>query len=279
MVNVVHGGAETVIDLASHPEVNVVSLTGGIEAGRSVLERVGIKPVLLELGSNSPNIVAADAGLSDAATRIASAAFAASGQQCISAQRVFVHADVFDAFAAQLTDAAGRLVVGDPADRDTALGPVVHDRAAERVQAMIADAEQHGAKILLDGRPGRDAHPRLLGPTLLSDILAGAATLLNEEVFGPVAVLARVGCLDDAITGANQVAGMLQAAFFTRDLSAATRAAREINAGSVWINEPTRFRLDVYPSGGTGTSGVGREGVRYAMEALSHVKHVGIRAL
>lgn len=278
MVNVIHGGAEVVLDLVSRPEVDVVSLTGGVEAGRSVLARAGVKPVFLELGSNSPNIVASDADLADAATRIAAAAFGASGQQCISAQRVFVQTNVFDSFADQITAAARRLIVGDPADPETVVGPVVHDRATERIQGMVRDAEERGAKVLLDGRPAGDSNPRLVGPTLLSDVPDGAA-VLNEEVFGPVAVLARVHTFEEAITASNQVGGMLQAACFTRDLSAATRAARQIRAGSVWINEPTRFRLDVYPFGGTGTSGVGREGIRYAMEAFSHTKHVGIRPL
>lgn len=278
LVTVLHGGAETVQELAARPEVDAVSLTGGVEAGQAVLARAGVKPVLLELGSNSPNVVAADADLDDAASRIAAAAFGASGQQCISAQRVYAQTEVFDEFAKRFTDAARGLAVGDPADETTALGPLVHDRAASRVQDLIDDAEHRGATLLLDGRPSDGANPRLLGPTVLTDVPDGAA-LLDQEAFGPVAVLARAGNLDDAITAANQVGGMLQAACFTRDLTTATRAARDLQAGSVWINEPTRFRLDIYPFGGTGTSGVGREGIRYAMQAFSHLKHVGIRAL
>ncbi|MGH3321520.1 MAG: aldehyde dehydrogenase family protein [Streptosporangiaceae bacterium] len=278
LVNVVHGGPDVVGHLVAHPDAAVVSLTGGVEAGRSVLARAGVKPVFLELGSNSPNIVLADADLDDAATRIAAAAFKAGGQQCISAQRIFVHADVVHEFTDRIVAAARRLVVGDPSEEATDLGPVVHDRAATRVRDMISDAEERGAKVLLDGRGRDSSNLRLLGPTLLADVPDGAA-LLRDEVFGPVAILQRVEGLDAAIADANRVEGILQASCFTRSLGDATRAARELHAGSVWINEPTRFRLDVYPFGGYGQSGVGREGIRYAMEAFSQVKHVGIRAL
>lgn len=278
LVNVVHGGPGIALELVSDPGVAVVSVTGGTAAGRSILERAGVKPVFLELGSNSPNIVLNDADLDDAASRIAAAAFEASGQQCISAQRIFVHADVYETFAGKIASAAAGLVVGDPSDDATDIGPVVHDGAAARVCQMISDAEQRGATVLVDGRTHTDGNPRLLGPTLLTHV-PEAAALWHEEVFGPVAVLASVDNLSTAITEANRVQGMLQASCFTRSLRAAALAARDLRAGSVWINEPTRFRLDVYPFGGFGQSGVGREGIRYAMDEFSQIKHVGIRAL
>jgi glyceraldehyde-3-phosphate dehydrogenase (NADP+) len=274
-VQVVHGGAEQVQALVADHRVRVVSLTGGVAAGQSVLVAAGIKPVHLELGSNSPNIVLHDADISSAARQIARAAFEASGQQCISAQRIIVADGVADDFTAAFAAEAGALVVGDPSDEKTDLGPVVHSRSAHRIAAMVANAEEHGARIVLDGRAHSADNERLIGPTIIADAPAEAAVLC-EEAFGPVAVVTRVADLDQAITVANNVPGLLQASCFTQNLQSAMRAGTEIWAGSVWINEATRFRLDIYPFGGTGTSGLGREGIKYAMEAFSQIKFVGM---
>jgi len=272
LVSVVHGGPEVAVALAADQGTSVVSLTGGVTAGRAIQQAAGIKPVLLELGSNSPNIVLADADLDDAATRIALAAFEAAGQQCISAQRIIVHDPVFDSFTERLVAKAAAMRVGNPADAATQIGPVVHDRAAERIVAMVDEAADSGAKLLLDGR----GQGTMLGPTLLADV-PPAASILRDEVFGPVAVLIRASDLDEAIAIANDAPGMLQASCFTADLSAAMEAAEALRAGSVLINDATRFRLDVSPFGGYGQSGFGREGVRYAMESLSQIKHIGVR--
>jgi acyl-CoA reductase-like NAD-dependent aldehyde dehydrogenase len=232
----------------------------------------GIKPVWLELGSNAPNIVCADADVERAAREIASAAFSASGQQCISAQRVIVERPVVDPFVDLFVAAAGDLTVGDPADPATDIGPLVSERARDRVCRHLADAEERGGKVVLDGR----VDGLCFGSSIVRDVPADAL-LLREEVFGPVAVVIGVDSVDEAIAVANDSELGLQAACFTSDLATAMRAAEELQAGSVWINEPTRFRLDTYPFGGYGKSGIGREGVRYAMEALSQLKFVGLR--
>jgi len=275
LLSVLPGGPEIARGLASHPQVRAVTLTGGVAAGRAVMAAAGIKPVLLELGSNAPNIVLADADLDDAAASIANAAFGASGQQCISAQRVIVERPAFDAFVGRFVAAAERMVVGDPDDPATEIGPVAHQGRRDAVVRFIADAEQRGAKVLLDGRPDR-ADDLCLGPTVVVDAPPDAM-ICRDEVFGPVAVVLPADSLDEAVTIANDSPFGLQAACFTRSLSHALRAAEDIEAGSVWINESTRFRLDTTPFGGYGQSGVGREGVRYAMEALSQLKFVGLR--
>jgi acyl-CoA reductase-like NAD-dependent aldehyde dehydrogenase len=272
LLNVVCGGPETATALVSHRTVRAVTLTGGVAAGEAVLASAGIKPVLLELGSNSPNIVCADADLADAAERIAVAAFGASGQQCISAQRVLVDVSVLDAFLEQFVSHSRNLVVGDPADPSTDIGPVVNERARERVLAHIEDAEERGGKVVLDGR--RDG--LMLGPTVVRDAPRGSR-LWREEVFGPVALVCSVADVDEAIERANDSELGLQASCFTSSLATAMRVAEDVRAGVVWINEATRFRLDTYPFGGFGRSGVGREGVRSAMEELSQVKFVGMR--
>ena len=275
LLSVLPGGPEIARGLASHPQVRAVTLTGGVAAGRAVMAAAGIKPVLLELGSNAPNIVLADADLDDAAASIANAAFGASGQQCISAQRVIVERPAYEAFVGRFVAAAERMAVGDPDDPATEIGPVAHEGRREAVVRFIDDAEQRGAKILLDGRPER-ADDLCLGPTVVVDA-PPEAMICRDEVFGPVAVVLPADSLDHAVTIANDSPYGLQAACFTSSLSHALRAAEDIEAGSVWINESTRFRLDTTPFGGYGQSGVGREGVRYAMEALSQLKFVGLR--
>jgi acyl-CoA reductase-like NAD-dependent aldehyde dehydrogenase len=274
LLNVLPGGPDVARAVAGHPDVRAVTLTGGVAAGTSVLAAAGIKPVLLELGSNAPNIVCADADLDEAATSIATAAFGASGQQCISAQRVIVERPVFDDFVTRFVAAAEALVVGDPGDPATDIGPLVHRGRREAVVRFIADAERRGAKALLDGR--RD--DLCFGPTVLVDAPPDAL-VCREEVFGPVAVVLPADSLDHAIGIANDSPFGLQAACFTSSLTQALRAAEGLRAGSVWINESTRFRLDTTPFGGYGDSGIGREGVRYAMEALSQLKFVGLRGL
>lgn len=272
LLQVLFGGPDVVLGLARHPGVDAVSLTGGTAAGEAVLREAGVKPVLLELGSNAPNIVLADADVEDAAARITAAGFGASGQQCISAQRILVEDGAYELFLVAFLAEAGTLVVGDPADEATDLGPMIHTRSRDRVVDLVDDAERRGARIALDGR----ADSLFLGPTVVADPPADAR-LLREEVFGPVVVVQRVTGLEQALELANSIDLGLQAACFTSDLDRAFAAARGLRAGSVWINEATRFRLDTYPFGGVGRSGLGREGVRYAMEELSRVKFVGLR--
>jgi acyl-CoA reductase-like NAD-dependent aldehyde dehydrogenase len=277
LIGVLPGGPEVARDLASQPRVRAVTLTGGVAAGEAIMAAAGIKPVLLELGSNAPNIVLADAELDEAAASIANAAFGASGQQCISAQRVIVERPVFDDFVARFAGAASRMVVGDPDDPATEIGPLVHAGRRDAVLRIVEDAEQRGTKVLIDGRPAT-GDDLCFGPTVLVDAPPDAL-ICRDEVFGPVAVVLPADSLDDAVAIANDSPFGLQAACFTRSLASALRAAEDIQAGSVWINESTRFRLDTTPFGGYGQSGVGREGVRYAMEALSQLKFVGLRAL
>jgi acyl-CoA reductase-like NAD-dependent aldehyde dehydrogenase len=274
LLSVLPGGPDIALELARHRDVRAVTLTGGVAAGEAVLAAAGVKPVMLELGSNAPNIVCADADLDAAAGSIAVAAFGAGGQQCISAQRVIVERPVLDEFVAGFIAAAGELVVGDPDDAATDIGPLVHAGRRVAVVRFIEDAERRGAKALLDGRRA----DLCFGPTILVDAPPDAL-VCREEVFGPVAVVLPADSLDDAIRIANDSPFGLQAACFTGSLSQALRAAERLRAGSVWINESTRFRLDTTPFGGYGDSGIGREGVRYAMEALSQLKFVGLRAV
>lgn len=272
LFQVVLGGADEALALAAHPGVAVVTLTGGTAAGEALARAAGAKPFLGELGGNSANIVCADADIDDAAARITVSAFEASGQQCISAQRIIVEAAVYDEFAERFLAATKQLKVGNPSDPAVDLGPVVHERAANRIMELIADAEAKGATLLT--KPNRRGC--VIEPTIIANVPRNAR-IVQEEIFGPVAILLRVSSVDEAIEVANDCEFGLQAACFTRSLETAFRVGREIRAGSVWINEASRFRLDNYPFGGFGKSGFGREGVRFAMEAYTTWKFLGIR--
>jgi acyl-CoA reductase-like NAD-dependent aldehyde dehydrogenase len=272
LFNVVPGARETAHHLVGHPLVAAVTITGGTAAGRELAKIAGAKKLVAELGSNAANIVCADADLADAATKIAGAAFEASGQQCISAQRVIVERAAYDRFVELFVAAAKKLKVGDPNDSATDVGPMVSRQSADRVAAMIEDAAKKGARVVL--APTRDRC--ILGPAIVADP-PNDARLLLEEAFGPVVTLQAAESVDDALALANSSEFGLQGACFTSSLETAFKISRKFNVGSLWVNEASRFRLDSYPFGGVGSSGYGREGVRYAMEELSQWKFTGIR--
>jgi acyl-CoA reductase-like NAD-dependent aldehyde dehydrogenase len=255
-----------------HPQVAVVTLTGSTSAGHDLVRAAGAKKFVGELGSNAANIVLADADLADAATRIAGAAFEASGQQCISAQRVIVERSVYEKFLELFVAASKKLKVGDPNDTATDVGPMVSRQAADRVEQMVEDAVKKGAKLVL--KPER--RDCILGPAIVAEAPANAR-LMSEEAFGPVVVVQPVADVDAALALANSSEFGLQGACFTSNLETAFKVSRRLRVGSMWINDASRFRLDTYPFGGVGSSGFGREGVRYAMEELSQWKFTGIR--
>jgi acyl-CoA reductase-like NAD-dependent aldehyde dehydrogenase len=272
LFNVLTGDRATAIALVSHRDISAVSFTGGTAAGNDLVRAAGARKFVAELGSNAANIVLEDADLDIAAARIASAGFEASGQQCISAQRVLVDRSVLTEFLPKLVEAAKALKVGAASDPQTDVGPMVHSAAATRVMDLVEDALGHGAKFAL--KPRRDG--ATVSPGILLDV-PRKARIWNEEVFGPIVVVVAFDSADDAIRLANDSNFGLQGAVFTKSLDHAMRFADEMEVGSLWINEASRFRLDMYPFGGVKQSGVGREGVRYAMEELSQLKFIGIR--
>lgn len=272
LFNVLTGDKATASALVSHEQVRLVSFTGSTVGGDALARAAGAKKFVAELGSNAANIVLADTDISDAAKRIASAAFEASGQQCISAQRILVDRKCVDAFAAEFAAAAKAMKVGKPDDPATDLGPMVSEASADRVMAMCEDAIARGASYVL--QPKKDG--ATVSPGILRDV-SFEALLWKEEVFGPIAIIQPFDGIDDALKLANDSPFGLQGAVFTRDLNAAFEFAEDFDVGALWINEASRFRLDLYPFGGVKNSGVGREGVRYAIEEFSQIKFIGIR--
>jgi acyl-CoA reductase-like NAD-dependent aldehyde dehydrogenase len=272
LFTVLTGGKDTAIALVSHPLVRAVSFTGGTVAGDTLARAAGAKKFVAELGSNAANIVFGDADVADAADRIAAAAFEAGGQQCISAQRVLVEEPVFDTFVERFVIAARQIKVGQADDPTTDIGPMVSREAAERVMTMCADAVGLGGYYAL--APQREN--ATVSPGILLNV-PRAARLWREEVFGPVAIVVPFKNVRDGVTLANDSPFGLQGAVFTRDIRVAFQLAEEFEVGALWINEASRFRLDSYPFGGVKQSGVGREGLRYAIEELSQLKFIGMR--
>jgi acyl-CoA reductase-like NAD-dependent aldehyde dehydrogenase len=272
LFNVVTGDKETAVALVTHPEVRAVTFTGGTDAGDALIRAAGNKKFLSELGSNAANIVMADADIAEAATKIAAAAFEASGQQCISAQRVLVQRPVLETFIKAFVAAAKKLKVGAVEDTTTDIGPVVHVGAAERIMSVYQDAITRGASAALE--PTRNGC--FVSPGILVDV-AFDSRLWRDEVFGPLALVQPFDNIDEALTLANDSPFGLQGAVFTKGLATAMRFSEDFEVGSLWVNEASRFRLDMYPFGGMKSSGTGREGVRYAIEELSQIKFTGLK--
>ena len=247
--------------------------TGSTAAGNELARAAGAKKFVGELGSNAANIVCADADLADAATRIAGAGFEASGQQCISAQRVIVERrglrSLPRAVRRRRQEAQGRRSRGH---RDRRRPDGEQRGRRPRRRRWSTTPSPRARKLVL--KPERDG--AILGPAIVAEA-PPEARLMREEAFGPVVVVQSVADVDAALALANSSEFGLQGACFTASLETAFKVSRKLRVGSLWINDASRFRLDTYPFGGVGASGFGREGVRYAMEELSQWKFTGMR--
>ena len=272
LFSVVTGDKDAATTLVRHPLVRAVSFTGGNSAAEALTRAAGAKKFVSELGSNSANVVLADADLQDAAKRIAGAAFEASGQQCVSAQRVIVEEQVYARFLDLFVSAAQSLKVGEATDPVTDVGPMVSLVQANRVMQMARGAVADGARFVLEPRQ----EGCIVTPGILVDAPRSAAVWC-EEAFGPIAVVERARDVEHALELANDSEFGLQGAVFTSNLQAAFRFSDAFDVGALWINEASRYRLDIYPFGGSKKSGSGREGVRYAMEEMSQLKFTGMR--
>lgn len=255
--------------MVADPRLPVVSFTGSAPVGARIQAAVPHKHVTLELGGNAAAVVCADwsspADLDRAAARIATFATYQAGQSCISVQRVLVDVAVAVAFVPRLVTAMDALAVGDPADEATSVGPMIDEASARRVEEWVAEAVAGGATVLTGGQRSGTTYP----PTLLRDA-PPEAKVVREEVFGPVLVLSTFDGVEAGLAAVNDSRYGLQAGVFTHDLQVAFRAHRDLEVGGVVIGDVPSFRADQMPYGGVKDSGVGREGVRAAMEDLTY---------
>jgi acyl-CoA reductase-like NAD-dependent aldehyde dehydrogenase len=255
--------------LVSDDRVKALTFTGSAEVGWKLRERAPRKRVALELGNATPVLVDASADLEDVASRMATHAFSFAGQSCISVQRIYVEREAYEPFLERLVPEVEALKVGDPADEDTDVGPVIDEAARERILEWTDEARAAGARVLTGG----DVDGGLIRPTVIAD--AGPELKVSsEEVFGPVVTVNPYDTLDEAIALANGTRYGLQAGVFSRRLDTALRAARELEFGGVTINEAPTFRADQMPYGGVKESGNTREGPAYAVRELTEERVV-----
>ncbi|MFC5907135.1 aldehyde dehydrogenase family protein [Streptacidiphilus monticola] len=250
--------------LVQDPRLPVISFTGSDKVGYSILDSVPRKHVTLELGGNAAAVVLADwsseEDLEWAATRIATFANYQGGQSCISVQRVIADASVYDRLVEKVVAKVSAQVTGDPTDDAVDVGPLVSEDAAKRVESWVDEAVAAGAQLLTGGKREGASY----APTVLSE-LPGGVTLATEEVFGPVLTIQKVDGTDAAFAAVNDSKFGLQAGVFTHDVQTAFRAHRELEVGGVVIGDAPSYRADQMPYGGVKDSGIGREGVAYAM--------------
>ena len=265
-------GVAAAAALVSHPRVDMVSFTGGWESGNAVARAAGAKKTLMELGGLGTVVVLSDAHLHQAAAAIVDGAFGNAGQNCLSVQRVFVARERSEELIDLVVRGTRELVVGSKTDRETDIGPLVDEAAAERVEAWVAEAVSAGAKVQIGAK--RDGS--YYWPTVLTEVPAGSR-VLNEEVFGPVVSIEPFDDLDRTVAEINGTDYGLQAGVFTRDLDRALEVAGRLRVGAVMINDTGDFRIDAMPFGGGKRSGIGREGVPFAVEAMTEPKIVAIR--
>jgi acyl-CoA reductase-like NAD-dependent aldehyde dehydrogenase len=252
--------------------LKLLSFTGSPDVGWDLKARAGKKKVVLELGGNAAVIIDHDADLEDALERVIFGAFYQSGQSCIGVQRIIIHADIYDRFRDMLVKRAASLVAGNPHDRATFIGPMISEGEARRLDGWIAEAVEGGATLLCGGK--RDG--AMLEATLLEGVRRDQK-LFSEEAFGPAAILSKFTDFNAALDEVNDSKFGLQAGIFTRDLFKTLDAWDRLDVGGVVINDVPSYRVDNMPYGGVKDSGLGREGIRFAMEDMTEIRNLVIR--
>jgi acyl-CoA reductase-like NAD-dependent aldehyde dehydrogenase len=272
-INLIVGPGGTLGEwLVSDPRVNKVTFTGSPAVGKRITEIAGIKKVTLALGNTSPVIVAPDADLEFAARRCAVGAFYNSGQVCISVQRIYSQRPVYEPFTERFVRASEALVVGDPLDERVDVGPMIDAREADRIEGWVREAQAGGARVLTGSRREGSVY----WPTVLAEVQP-EMKVVAEEAFAPVASVIACDDFEDALAQADATPFGLQVGVFTKDIQRVFQAVRRLNFGGVIINDTPVFRADHMPYGGNRQSGLGREGVRYAMEEMTNLQMVAIR--
>jgi glyceraldehyde-3-phosphate dehydrogenase (NADP+) len=270
MLSIITGSPEVFGDtLISDDRIRLISFTGGVEAAKGIQRKAGLKKIVMELGSNSPVIVLSDADLEDAVQSCVSGAFYASGQNCVGVKRIFVEADIYNSFLTHFTQLTATLKMGSPLSEDIDIGPIISKEAIHQIDTFINESIAHGAKIISGGKTvGNCYTPTILEADCNNDIAN------CKEVFGPVVTISKVKNLAQAIASCNKSPFGLHTAIFTNTINNAHTAINELECAGVMVNDSTDYRIDAMPFGGVKSSGIGREGVKSAIEAMSETKIV-----
>lgn len=270
VLSVITGNGSEIGDaLVTHPDVRMITFTGGLEVGLEISRKAGLKKLAMELGSNSPAIVLEDADIDEAVESIVSGAFWAAGQNCLGVQRVYIEKSIYQSFTEKFVSRTKQYRVGDKLSEYTDMGPLINEKEAIRVEDIVNEAVTLGAKILCGGK--RNGAYYL--PTVLTDVSKNS-TVVTEEIFGPVVSLFPVEDLGSAIEESNNVKFGLQAGIFTRDINKSFEAVSKLEVGGVMINDSSDYRIDGMPFGGVKGSGLGREGVKFTIHEMTEPKVV-----
>lgn len=276
-VQLVNGGPEVGETLVRDPRAAVVSFTGSAKIGHLIAQQAAPRKALLELGSNTGFIVAADADIEAAVDAVLRGGFYANGQACISVQRVVLERPIAERFTARLVERMSEVVVGDPRDIATNVAPVINAASGERIFGMVDRALAEGAQLLTPTELPDGSAPRASVPPIVLGNVPRDVDVWCEEIFGPVVCLTTVDSVDAAIDLVNDSRYGLQAAVYTASLESAFAAIERLEVGGVVVNEIPGFRSDIMPYGGVKDSGVGREGPRYAIEEYTVTRMAMIR--
>ncbi|MBO6111192.1 MAG: aldehyde dehydrogenase family protein [Methanobrevibacter sp.] len=272
VVNTVTGyGSEIGDYLVCSAEIDKISFTGSVTTGMMISQKAGMKKVTLELGGNDPMVVLKDGNIGKAVKGVINGAFLNAGQVCMGVKRIIVEDEIADEFAQKLVSETEKLVMGNPLDKTTTLGTLISEKAAIQVEETVNNAVSEGAQILTGGNRNGAFYDATVIDNVKTDM-----DLVVRETFGPVAPIIRVDSVDEAIKVANDTEYGLQAGVFTSDYANAMRCACEIEAGTVFVNKQSTFRTDNMPFGGFKNSGVGKEGIKYAVEEMTKTKLIGL---
>jgi len=262
-------GSEIGPVLVKDERIRMVSFTGGLDAGKEVAAMAGIKKIGMELGSNSPVIVWKDTNLDYAVESCVSGAFWAAGQNCIGVQRIYIHDSIYESFRNKFVEKTLKYKIGNKLNDETDMGPMITEKEAMRVEQWVKEAVTAGATCLCGGKRAG----ALMEPTVLENV-PETATIHHEEVFGPAVNLYKISTMEEAVEKSNSLNYGLLAGIFTSDINIALKAAYELDCGGVMINESTDYRLDSMPFGGIKNSGLGREGIKFALQEMTEPKVV-----
>lgn len=265
-------GGELSDTLVTHPYVKKVTFTGSSKVGLSIKEKVGLRKITLELGSNAAVIVEPSTPIHKIVSRCVSGAFNFAGQVCISLQRIYVHSSISDEFTEAFVEETKKLIVGDPLDTKTDVSAMINPNEVERIRAWVEEAQEQGAVIATGG----EFTERTLTPTVMTNVTADMK-IVCQETFAPIVSIVSYETLDDAIRLVNESDLGLNAGIYTNILSDALYAADELQAGAVIINDIPTFRVDNMPYGGVKMSGYGREGIKWAIEEMSDMKFISMK--
>ena len=251
------------------PIVNKISFTGSVETGISISRKTSMKKINLELGGNDPLVVLDDADVEKAVQAAVSGSFLNAGQVCIAVKRIILHNKIADEFLSKIVSKTVKLNMGDPIKTETDIGPLIDEEAAIKVEMLVDDALNNGAELLLGGKRSGAFY----SPTVIDHVKSDMKIVI-DETFGPVAPIIRIHDVDEAFEVANNTQYGLQAGVFTGSIENALKAAKVIEAGSIIINRQSTFRTDNMPFGGFKMSGMGKEGIKYAIDDMTKTKLV-----